>query len=104
MVVLCKACTCMISILMKKMSLAGNTCMCMSMQRWDASLVKQMSVPRQAILSLPFIFCSRGPDSTGQKIKGPAPCQPFFIKGHYEHLGRSNPSSRNWEYLSFEEW
>ena len=39
MFVFCNACTCIISILMKKMNLAGNSCMYMSMQRWDASLV-----------------------------------------------------------------
>ena len=40
MSVFCKVCTCMISILMKKMNLASNPCMYMSMQRWDASLVQ----------------------------------------------------------------
>ena len=39
MFVFCNACTYIINILMEKMNLAGNPCMCMSMQRWNASLM-----------------------------------------------------------------
>ena len=34
----CKVCTCLINILMKKMSLVGDSCMYTSMQRWNASI------------------------------------------------------------------
>ena len=38
MFVYCKVCTCLIDILMKKINLAEDSCMYMSMQRWDASI------------------------------------------------------------------
>ena len=56
MLVFYNACSC-ISMLMKKMNLAGNPCMYMSMQRWNASIFPNKGVsPQQTILPAPSIL------------------------------------------------
>ena len=73
MCVSCKVCTCLISISMKNINLVGDSCMYMSMQRWDASvfLSKRVSPGRLSCQYPKFAGVALGLPSTYRK-EGPA--------------------------------
>ena len=83
MFVSCNACTC-ISILMKKINLVGNPCMCMSMQRLDAYLIQLNEFSPIGYLAGTLFVCGRTV-SAGEQTEGLAPIQLLFTKGHCDH-------------------
>ena len=66
-----------IGMLMKKMSLAGNPFMCMSMQRQNASLMQINEFFRQAILPTPFLSAGES-HLPGNRQRGQPPAN-FFL-------------------------
>ena len=64
---------------MKKMDLAGNLCMCMSMQRWSASLMKINEFSLAGYPAGTLFVCQRA-ISAGLQTKGTAPRQLLFTK------------------------
>ena len=71
------------------MNLAGNPCMCMSMQRWSASLMK---INEFSLAGYPAgtLFVCRRVTSAGGKTEELAPRQLLFTKGYCDHPDRSN--------------
>ena len=63
MFVSCNVCTCLISILMKKMNLVGDSCMYMSMQRWTEPIYlnKRVSPSRLSCRYPLFVAGEYGP-------------------------------------------
>ena len=78
MFVSCKVCTCLISILMKKMNLVGDSCMYISMQGWNAAIFlnKRVSPGRLSYWYPQFVVAVLGLPGVNHK-EGPAPCQTF---------------------------
>ena len=82
------------------MNLAGNPCMYMSMQRWNASLMKINEFSPAGYPAGTLFVCRRAL-SAGEQTEEPTPHQLPFIKGHCDHLDRSNVRVKGWEHLSF---
>ena len=64
---------------MKNMNLAGNLCMCMSMQRWSASLIKVNEFSPAGYPAGTLFVCQRAP-SAEEQTEGPPPANSFLPK------------------------